>query len=197
MHAESALVCLEMYFGSQLVEYERNVAERTWQEVEANRAEVTSALEAVAANNAQLLPRETLPSNSAIGPCDRRRAWNSTATVHTLPWRHRRTFSPTLRLASLRFAISSGSSLTMVFAEWNNMPASTEMFAEALREESHRELISVEDSNDLLDSVRISSCVNEVTCGCGCCEKLLPKIPKKNVNLSSVRLASKFQRFRI
>ena len=33
-------------FGSRLVEYERNMAERTWQEVGANRAEVTSALEA-------------------------------------------------------------------------------------------------------------------------------------------------------
>ena len=31
------------------------MAERTWQEVGANRAEVTSALEAVAANNAQLV----------------------------------------------------------------------------------------------------------------------------------------------
>ena len=40
----------EQHFGSRLVEYERNMAERTWQEVGANRAEVTSALEAVAAN---------------------------------------------------------------------------------------------------------------------------------------------------
>ena len=38
-----------------------------------------------------------------------------------------------------------------------------EMSAAALREEAHRKLISVEDLNDLLDSVRISSCVNEVT----------------------------------
>ena len=45
----------EHHFGSQLVEYERNMAERTRQEVEANRAEVTTALEAVAANNAQLV----------------------------------------------------------------------------------------------------------------------------------------------
>ena len=34
----------EQHFGSRLVEYERNMAERTWQEVGANRAEVTSAL---------------------------------------------------------------------------------------------------------------------------------------------------------
>ena len=45
----------EQHFGSRLVEYERNMAERTWQEVGANRAEVTSALVAVAANNAQLV----------------------------------------------------------------------------------------------------------------------------------------------
>ena len=45
----------EQHFGSRLVEYERNKAERTWWEVGANRAEVTSALEAVAANNAQLV----------------------------------------------------------------------------------------------------------------------------------------------
>ena len=52
MRAERALD-----FGSQLVEYERNMSERTRQEVRANRAEVTSALEAVAANNAQLVAR--------------------------------------------------------------------------------------------------------------------------------------------
>ena len=43
----------EQHFGSQLVEYERNMAERTRQKVAANRAEITSALAAVAANNAQ------------------------------------------------------------------------------------------------------------------------------------------------
>ena len=57
MRAERALVRLEQHFGSQLVEYERNMAERTRQELGANRAEVTSALEAVAPNSAQLLAR--------------------------------------------------------------------------------------------------------------------------------------------
>ena len=57
MHAERALVCLEQHFGSQLVEYERNMAEQMRQEVGANRAEVTSALEAVTANKAQLVAR--------------------------------------------------------------------------------------------------------------------------------------------
>ena len=49
------------------------MAERTWQEVGANRAEVTSALEAVAANNAQLVAQENAafeqrdPPDSARG----------------------------------------------------------------------------------------------------------------------------------
>ena len=55
MHPERVLICLEQHFGIQLVEYERNMSERMRQEVGANRAEVTSALEAVAANNAQLV----------------------------------------------------------------------------------------------------------------------------------------------
>ena len=57
----------EQHFGSRLVEYERNMAERTWQEVGANRAEVTSALEAVAANNAQLVAQ----GNAAFEQRDR------------------------------------------------------------------------------------------------------------------------------
>ena len=57
MRAERALVCLEQHFGSQLIKYEKNMAERTWHEVGANRAKVTSALEAVTANTAQLVAR--------------------------------------------------------------------------------------------------------------------------------------------
>ena len=57
MRDERALVCLEQHLGSQLVEYERNMAERMRQEVGANRAEVTSALEAVAADTAQMVAR--------------------------------------------------------------------------------------------------------------------------------------------
>ena len=57
LHAERALICLEEHLGSQLVEYERNMADQTRQKVGANRAKVTSALEAVAAKNAQLVAR--------------------------------------------------------------------------------------------------------------------------------------------
>ena len=45
-------------FGSRLVECKRNMADRTWQKVGANRAELPSALEAVAANIAQLVAQE-------------------------------------------------------------------------------------------------------------------------------------------
>ena len=45
------------------------------------------------------------------------------------------------------FATFSGSSSTRVPAGWNSMPSSTEMFAASLREEAHRELISVEGSS--------------------------------------------------
>ena len=57
----------EQHFVSRLVKYERNMTERTWQEVGANRAEVTSALEAVAENNAQLVAQE----NAAFQQRDR------------------------------------------------------------------------------------------------------------------------------
>ena len=36
----------EQHFGNRLVEYEQNMVEGTWQEVGANRAEVSNALEA-------------------------------------------------------------------------------------------------------------------------------------------------------
>ena len=39
-------------------------------------------------------------------------------------------------------------------------------------------------------------CQRNHFCGCGRCGRLLPKIPKKNVKMSSVRLASKFRWFR-
>ena len=75
------------------------------------------------ANNAQLVAW----GNAAFEQRDmaRQYARNSTAIVHTLPWSCMRTFPLTLRLASLKFAISSRGSSTRVPAEWNNMPAST------------------------------------------------------------------------
>ena len=122
--AEPASVRLEQHFGSQLVEYERNMAERTRQEVGANRAEITSALEAMAANNAQLIARgnvafeqrDRAPRQMVREEFDGYRAHLNVEMQEDIP---------TFRLASLRFAISSGSSSTRVPVEWNNMPAST------------------------------------------------------------------------
>ena len=108
---------------AELVEYERNMAERTQQEVGANRAEVTSALEAVAANNAQLVARE----NVSFEQCDI--ALRQTVRKEFDGYRAHVAVemqeAPTLRLELLRFAISSGSSSMRVPVEWNNMPAST------------------------------------------------------------------------
>ena len=116
----------EQHFGSRLVEYERNMAERTRQDVGVNRAEVTSTLEAVAANNAQLVAQ----GNAAFEQRDRAPAPDSARGVRrlsctSLPWRCRRTFPPTLRLASLMFATFSGGTSTRVPAGCNSMPVST------------------------------------------------------------------------
>ena len=139
----------EQHFGSRLVEYERNMAERTWQEVGANRAEVTSALEAVEANSApDWLPRGTLPLNRAIGPCARQCARSSTAIVRISPWRCRRTFPLNVeaRIADVcdffRGQFNEGARRVERHAREH-----CEMFAVTLREEAHRELISVEGSS--------------------------------------------------
>ena len=135
MHAERALVRLKEHFGSQLVEYERNMAERTRQEVGANRAEVTSALEAVAANNAQFVVR----GNVAFEQRDR--ALRQTARVEFDGYRaHLATEMQEDVFARVEARIAE---VRDFFRREH-----CEMFAAALREEAYRELISVEDSND-------------------------------------------------
>ena len=136
----------EQHFGSQLVEYERNIAERTRQEVGANRAEVTSALEAVAANNAQLVAR----GNAAFELRDM--ALRQTVREEFDGYRAHIAMElhediPTLSLASLKFAISSrGQFNEGARRVEQHAREHCEMFAAALREEAHRELISVEGS---------------------------------------------------
>ena len=74
----------EQRFGSRLVEYERNMAERTRQEVGANRSEVTSALEAVAANNAPVgCPVKRCLRTARYGP-----APDSARGIRRLPCTH-------------------------------------------------------------------------------------------------------------
>ena len=116
MRAERVWICLDEHLGSQLIEYERNMGERTQQEV--------GPCECARGYGCDPCPvdclGETLFSNSG-----RQCARDLMTNVHTLLWRCRRTFPPTLRLVSLTFAISSGRSSTRVFVDWNSMPAST------------------------------------------------------------------------
>ena len=71
------------------------------------------------------LPRGTLPSNSAIEPHARQCARSSTAIVRISPWRCRRTFPLTLKLALLMFVTFSEGNSMKVPAGWNGMLVST------------------------------------------------------------------------
>ena len=137
---------VEQHFGSRLVEDERNMAERTWQEVGANRAEVTSALEAVAANNAQLVAQ----GNIAFEQRDR--ALRQTVRVEFDGYRAHLAAEMQedipahveARIADVcefQRAIQRGCRVERHAREH------CEMFAVSLREEAHRELISVEGSS--------------------------------------------------
>ena len=100
------------------------------------------------------LLKGTLPSNSAIGPCARQCARSSTAIVHILPWRCRRTFPAHVeaRIADVcdffREQFNEGARRVEQHAREH-----CEMFTAALREEAHRELISVEDPVPLAKQV--------------------------------------------
>ena len=138
----------EQHFGNRLAEYERNMAERMWQEVGANRAEVTSVLEAVAANNAQLVAQ----GNAAF----EQRDWALRQTVREEfdGYRAHRTAEMQedipvhleARIAEVRDyfrgQFNEGARQVEQHAREH-----CEMFAVALREEAHRELISVEGSS--------------------------------------------------
>ena len=63
-----------------------------------------------------------------------------------------------------------------------------EMFAAALREETHRESISVEDSNDCWTQCRFLRVSMESLLWLWLLREIVAEIPKKNVKLSSVRL---------
>ena len=125
MHAERALVRLEQHLGSQLAEYERNMAERTRQEVGANRAEITSALEAVAANNAQLVAwrnvafeqRDRAPRQTVREEFDDYRAHIAVEMQEEIP------AHVEARIAEVRDFFRGQFNEGPV--EWNNMPAST------------------------------------------------------------------------
>ena len=138
----------EQHFGSRLVEYERNMADRTWQEVGANRAEVTSALEAVAANSAQLVAQE----NIAFEQRDRalrqtvREEFDGCRAHLAMEMQEDIPAHVEARIADVcdffRGQFNEGARQVEQHAREH-----CEMFAVALREEAHRELISVEGSS--------------------------------------------------
>ena len=137
----------EQHFGSRLVEYERNMAKRTRQEVGANRAEVTSTLEAVAANNAQLVAQ----GNVAFEQRDRALR----QTVHKEFDGYRAHLALEMQEDIPAHVEARIADVCDFFREQFNEGARRvkqharehcEMFAAALREETHRELISVEGS---------------------------------------------------
>ena len=111
--------------SSQLVEYERHMVKRTQQEGKANRAEVTSALETVAANNAQLVAqgnvafeqRDMALSQTACVEFDGYRAHITAETQEDIP------AHVEARIAEVRDLFRGSSTRAPV--EWNNMPAST------------------------------------------------------------------------
>ena len=123
--------------------------ERTRQEVGANRAEITSALEAVAANNAQLVTR----GNVAFEQRDRAmrqtvreefdgyRAHIAVEMLEDIP------AHVEARIAEVRDffreLFNEGARRVEQHAREH-----CEMFAAALREDVYRELISIEVSND-------------------------------------------------
>ena len=116
----------EQHFGSRLVEYERKMAERTWQEVGTNRAEVTSALGAVAANNVQLVAqgniafehRDRALRQTVCEEFDGYRAHLAMEMQEDIP------AHVEARIADV-CDFFQGSSSTRVPAGWNSMPAST------------------------------------------------------------------------
>ena len=127
--------------GRRLERTVRNMAERTWQEVGANRAEVTSALEAVAANNAQLVAQE----NAAFEQRDR--ALRQTVREEfDMEMQEDIPAHVEARIADVcdffRGQFNEGARRVEQHAREH-----CEMFAAALREEAHRELISVEGSS--------------------------------------------------
>ena len=139
---------VKQHFGSRLVEYERNVAERTWQEVGANRAEVTGALEAVAANNAQLVAqgniafeqRDRALRQTVREEFDGYRAHLAMEMQGDIP---AHVEARTVDVCDFfRGQFNEG-------ARWVERHAREhcEMFAVALREEAHRELISDKGSS--------------------------------------------------
>ena len=145
VRAERALVRQEQHFGSQLAEYERNMAERTQQEVGANRAKIKSVIEAVAANNAQLVARGNVTFEQRDRALrhvefDGYRAHIAVEMQEDIPAHEE------ARIVEVRdfFREQFNEGARRVEQHAREL---CEMFAAALREDAHRELISFEGSS--------------------------------------------------
>ena len=164
------------------------------QEVGANRAEVTSALEAVAANNAQLVAWGNVTFEQRYGALRQtvREEFDGYRPHIAVEMQEDIPAHVEARIAEVRDFFRGQFNEGARRVEQHAREHSA-MFAEALREEVHRELISVEDSNACWTQcgfLRVSMTsflwlwlLQEI---------VAENTPKKNVKLSSVRLTSKF-----
>ena len=149
MHAERALIRLEQYFGSQPIEFERNMPEQTRQEVGVNCAEITSTIEAVAANNAQLVAQ----GNVVFEQCDMalrqtvREEFDGHCAHIAVEMQEDIPAHVEARIAEVR-DFFRGQFNEGVHRVEQHAREHCEMFAAALREDVYRKLIIVEDSND-------------------------------------------------
>ena len=149
MHVERALIRLEQYFGSQLIEFERNMAEQTRQEFGVNCAEITSVIEAVAANNAQLVAQGNVAfeqRDMALGQTVREEFDGCCARIavdlqEDIPAHFE------ARIVEVRDFFREQFNEGVRRVE-QHAREHCEMFAAALREDVNRKLILVVDSND-------------------------------------------------
>ena len=149
MHAERALIRLEQHFGSQPIEFERNMAEQTRQEVGVNCAEITSAIEAVAANNAQLVAQRNVvfeQRDMAFGQTVREEFYGYCARI-AVEMQEDIPADFEARIVEVR-DFFRGQFNEGVRRVEQHAREHCETFAAALREDVYRKLILVEDSND-------------------------------------------------
>ena len=145
MRAERALFRLEHHFGSQLVEYERNMAERTRQEVGANRAEYARGCGGEQCpvgcrGNVAFEQRDRALRQTVRVEFDGYRAHIAVEMQEDIPTHVEARIAD---VCDFQEQFNEGARQVEQHAREH-----CEMFAATLREEAYRELISVEGSSD-------------------------------------------------